>query len=125
VDWLRLGRQPVDGLAVTMADGSPLPEAVKKGDELLYRVQLAKPASDVTVEAMAGAGYEPLPVNGEPYVQLVRIGKQDGAEWAAKVKLGKGSGQCDLKDGYPVVWRAVVTGGAIKETYTSMHVKFE
>jgi hypothetical protein len=46
-------------------------------------------------------------------------------EWAGRVKLGPGTGKRDLEDGYPAVWRAVVTGGAIKETYASMYVKFQ
>jgi hypothetical protein len=48
LDWIQLVRRPQDGLAVTLADGSPLPETLKQGDELLFRLFLDKPALDAT-----------------------------------------------------------------------------
>jgi len=108
-----------------MADGSPLPEELKQGDELLLYLLLSKPATDATVEVMTGSNYGPLQVNGEPYVQLVQAGAQDGREWAARVKLGPGTGQFDQKaNGYPTVFRARISGGGIAETYASAYVSF-
>jgi Carbohydrate family 9 binding domain-like len=124
-DWLRLVRRPTDGLVVTMADGSPLPEELKQGDELLLYLDLAERATDATVEVMTGSAYSPLAVNGEPYVQLVKAGQGDGREWAAKVKLGADTGTFDQKaNGYPTVFRARISGGAIGETYASAFVSF-
>jgi hypothetical protein len=125
LDWVRLARRPLDGLTVTMANSSPLPGALKQGDELLYRVLLEEPAIDVTVEAMYDPSYLPLAINGEPYVQLARIGAKDGREWAALVRLGPGTGKADGAKGYPLCFRAVINGGAIKETYMNTDVKFE
>ena len=125
LDWIRLARRPLNGLTVTLADGAPLPRAVKQGDEIMYRVLLEQPATDVTVEAMYDPSYLPLPLNGEPYVQLAKIGAKDGREWAAVVKLGPGTGKADGTKGYPLCFRAVINGGAIKETYMNSDVKFE
>ena len=42
------------------------------------------------------------------------------------MKLGPGTGKFDAsKSGYPVVFRAVVTGGTIHETYSSAFVSVE
>jgi hypothetical protein len=124
-DWLQLGRRPQDGLAVTMADGAPLPEVLKAGDELLCRLFLDKPALDATLEVSGGAPYNPIPLNGQSSLQLARVGAKDGTEWAAQVKLGEGTGKFSGADGYPVFFRAVVTGGAIKDTYAIASLKFE
>jgi len=134
-DWMRLVKRPVNGLAVMMADGSPLPQTLKQGDELLFHVILDAPATDVTVDVMTSHNYKPLPINGQPYVQLLNLVpieadtqpvEGDGTEWCARVKLGEGTGKFDQsKTGYPVVFRARVTGGAIKETYASASVTFE
>ncbi|MCE5238476.1 hypothetical protein LLH23_08285 [bacterium] len=124
-DWLQLVRRPVDGLIVTMADGSPLPPVLKQGDELLYRVFLEKPALDVSVEALGGASYTPVLINKEPYVQLLRVGAGDGREWAAQVKLGPGTGPFDASKGYPILFRAAIAGGAIPDTSQTVSVKFE
>jgi len=128
-------KRPVNGLAVMMADGSPLPQTLKQGDELLFHVILDAPATDVTVDVMTSHNYKPLPINGQPYVQLLNLVpieadtqpvEGDGTEWCARVKLGEGTGKFDqTKTGYPVVFRARVTGGAIKETYASASVTFE
>lgn len=125
VDWLQLVRRPQDGLAVTMADGSPLPEVLKQGDELLFRLFLEQPALDATVEVSGGSSYSPIPLNGQTSVQLLRVGAKDGKEWAAQVKLGPGTGQFDGSRGYPVFFRAVIAGGRIKDTYGIASVKFE
>jgi hypothetical protein len=124
-DWLRLSPRPCDGLVVTLADGTPLPEKLKAGDELLFRLFLAKPAVDAVVEVFVDAHYAPFMINGEPYVQLVRTGSpSDGREWAATVKLNARTGKYRA-GGYPVLMRAVVTGGSIRETYASPFLTFE
>jgi len=110
---------------VTMADGSPLPEVLKAGDELLFRVFLDAPATDVTVETQVDSMYQPVPINGEPQVQLVAVGARDGREWAAKVKLGERTGKVDGRKGYPVVFRAVVSGSKVGDIFQSAGVKFE
>ncbi len=122
-DRVQLARRPANGLAVTLTDGSPLPEALRQGDELMYRLFLDEPATDVVVETSAGPGYLPLPINGEPYVTLRRTGDGDGREWLGKVKLGPGTGKYD--GAYPVFWRAVITGGKIAETYACAGLKVE
>jgi len=124
-DWLQLVRRPVDGLIVTMADGAPLPPVLKQGDELLYRVFLEQPALDVTVEALGGSNYSPVLINKEPYVQLLKVGAGDGREWAATVKLGPGTTPFDGSKGYPILFRAVIAGGAIPDTSQTVSVKIE
>jgi len=125
-DWVRLAARPTDGLAVTLADGSPLPDVIRQGQALLFHVVLAEPAQEVTVDAQADAGYVPLPLNGEPYVPLLRIGAEDGREWAAAVTLGPGTGTYDAqKSGYPIVFRAQIRGGAIAETYVCAMVSVQ
>ena len=124
-DWMQLVRRPTDGLVVTLADGSPLPETLKEGDTLLYRLFLEKPAVDATVEALVGSNYTPIAINGEPYVQLQKTGAKDGREWAAQVTLGKGTSKADGTKGYPVMFRAVITGGAIPASMMNASVRFE
>ena len=124
-DWMQLVRRPTDGLVVTLADGSPLPASLKQGDTLLYRLFLEKPAVDVTVEALVGSSYQPIAINGEPYVQLQKVGAKDGREWAAQVTLGKGTTKADGTKGYPVMFRAVITGGAIPNSMMNVGIKFE
>ncbi len=123
-DFLQLVRRPTNGLIITMADGSPVPPALKAGDTLLYRVYLEKPAQDVVVETLGGAGHEPLLINREPSVQLWPVGDKDGRQWAALVTLGPGTSKF-TPQGYPVLFRAVITGGALPALYVTMDVTFE
>jgi hypothetical protein len=126
LDWVRLVKRPENGLAATLADGAPLPASLKHGDELLFHVLLAAPATDVTVDVLANHSYVPLQINGEPYVQLAKVTGRAEREWSARVTLGEGTGTYDqTKSGYPVVFRAAVSGGAIRETYASAFVSFE
>ncbi len=122
-DWLRLVRRPLDGLAVTLADGSPLGATVRQGDRLHFETHLSSPAQDVVVEVATGASYEPLAINGQPYVQLQRA-DEEGRVWVGEVTLGPGTGTVKA-GGYPVVFRAVITGGSIAETHASAFVGFE
>ena len=125
-DWMQLVRRPVDGLVVTLADGSPLPESLKQGDTLLFRLFLETPAIDVTVETLVNAMYQPIPINAEPYVQLRKVGTKDGRAWAATVKLGPGTGTADgIKCGYPVMFRAMITGGAVSNSMMNAWLRFE
>ncbi len=125
-DWMRLVKRPVDGLAVSMADGSPLPLALKRGDQILLQLLLSEPAADAVVDVMTSHSYNPLPINGAPGVQLLRVGDRDGRQWATKVLLGEGTGRFDqATTGYPVVFRARITGGAIQETYFTAQVSFD
>jgi len=64
-------------------------------------------------------------LNGQNSLQLLRVGTQDGTEWAAQVTLGPGTGTFDGGSGYPVFFRAVITGGAIKDSYATAAVRFE
>ena len=121
-DWLRLVRRPTDGLVVTKPEGGPLGEALSAGDGLHFELLLAKPAQDATVEVLVNHQYAPLAINGEPYVQLRRA-DDSGCAWAADVTLGAGTGKFEVK-GYPAVFRAVVTAGAIPETCASAFVSF-
>ena len=124
-DWLRLSRLPLDGLSVTLADGSPLPPAIKAGDSLLFRVLLDKPATDVVVELYRDSNYIPVRMNGEPYVQLLKTGREkDGRQWSAVVQLASGTEKVKLA-GYPLLFRAVITGGAIRETLANVFVDIE
>jgi hypothetical protein len=125
VDWLQLVRRPQDGLAVTLADGAPLPSILKQGDGLLFRLFLEKPALDATVEVSGGSSYTPIPLNGHNSLQLLRVGSKDGTEWAAQVTLGPGTGTFDGGSGYPVFFRAVITGGRLRDTYATAALKFE
>lgn len=122
-DWLRLVRRPRDGLVVTLADGIPLPEAVREGDRLHFEVHLAAPADDVTVEAYGGPSYEPIGINGEPYVQL-RPADENRQIWVGEVTIGPGTTKFTPK-GYPAVFKARVIGGQIQETLASAFVSFE
>ena len=120
-----LSTQPTDGLAITLTDGSPLPRTLKTGDELLFRLFLEKPATDAIVELFRDSWYAPVRINGEPYVQLLKSGKEkDGRIWSAIVKLGPQTDKFKVT-GYPVLFRAVITGGAIKETLSTMLVDFQ
>jgi hypothetical protein len=125
VEWLQLVRRPQNGLAVTLADGSPLPAALRQGDELLFRLFLEQPALDATVEVSGGSNYTPIPLNGQNSLQLLRAGAKDGKEWAGQVRLGPGTGRFDGSSGYPVLFRAVLTGGSLKDTCSSAAVVFE
>jgi hypothetical protein len=120
-----LSSQPTDGLAVTMADASPLPRSLRNGDELLFRLFLHQPATDAIVELLRDSWYEPVRINGEPYVQLLKSGKEkDGRYWTAVVKLGPKTDKFKVT-GYPVLFRAAVTGGAIKETMSTILADFD
>lgn len=137
-DWVRLVKRPVNGLAVMMASGEPLPRSLKAGDELLFHLILDEPATDATVDVLTGSSYKPLTINGEPYIQLLNMrpaqrddadsgsAPGDGREWVAQVKLGEGTGGFDQsQSGYPVVFRARIVGGQVAETYASASVSFE
>lgn len=121
-DWIRFARRPLDGLAVTLADGAPLPEAVGEGDTLHFELHLTSPAQDAVVEVQTDAPYNPLAINGEPYVPLRRA-DQEGCVWVGQVTIGPGTGKF-TPQGYPTVFRAVITGGAIRETFASAFVGF-
>jgi len=121
-DWVRLVRDPEDGLLVTQGDGSPLGDKVKPGDTLHFELHLSQPAADATVEVLTHFTYSPLPINGQPYVQLHRA-DETGKVWVGEVTLGEGTGQFK-PEGYPVVFKAAVAGGAIQETYASAFVEF-
>jgi hypothetical protein len=123
-DWLRLGRLPQDGLAVTLADGAPLPPTLRQGDQVLMRLCLEKPAVDATVEVFRDFTYTPVRINGEPYVQLLKSGAKDGRLWSAAVRLGPGTDKSKAA-GYPLLFRAVVTGGAIRETSATIFVDLD
>ena len=121
---ISLVAQPVDGLAITMADGTPLPRSLKTGDELLLRLFLEQPATDAIVELFRDSNYAPVRINGEPYVQLLKSGKEkDGRYWSAVVKLGPKTDRFKVTS-YPVLFRAIVTGGAVKETLSTVVVDF-
>ena len=122
-DWLQLARTPVDGLVVTLADGSPLGDVLRAGDVLHFELHLLKPAQDAVVDVLVNHTYQPLPINGDPSVQLRRA-EGTGRLWTAEVTLGLGTGRFRPK-GYPAVFRASITGGAIDETYASASVAFE
>lgn len=120
-----LTSQPSDGLVVTLVDGSPLPRALKVGDELLFRLFLDRPATDAIVELQRDSWYEPVRINGEPYVQLLKSGREkDGRYWSAVVRLGPKTDKFKVT-GYPVWCRAVITGGAIRETLTTLFLDSE
>jgi hypothetical protein len=122
-DGLRLVDLPLDGLIVTMADGTPLPEAVKPGDTLHFEVHLREPAQDATVETLTGPNYSPLAINGEGYVQLFPTDDTNRV-WVGEVTIGPGTGKFK-PEGYPVVFRANLVGGALSETLASASVGFE
>jgi hypothetical protein len=125
ISAMSLCDQPADGLAITMADGSPVPRTLKAGDELLFRLFLNSPATDAVVEILRDSSYEPVRINGEPYVQLLRAGRdKDGRYWAAVVKLGPATDKFKVT-GYPVLFRAAISGGTIKETMCTMMVDVE
>ena len=122
---MSLAAQPTDGLTVTMADGSPVPRTLKTGDELRFRLFLEQPATDAVVELLRDSWYEPVRINGEPYVQLLKAGKdKDGRLWSATVRLGPKTDKFKVT-GYPVLFRAAISGGAIKETMATLLVDFE
>ncbi|OGV61955.1 MAG: hypothetical protein A3K19_13820 [Lentisphaerae bacterium RIFOXYB12_FULL_65_16] len=141
INWVRLVKRPVNGLAVMLADGNPLPKVLKKGDTLLFHLVLAEPALDAKVDVLCGPNYAPLLLNGQANVPLVNVqpfpvgapavpqGKPvvgDGREWLATLKLGEGTGSFDsVQNGYPIVFRTRITGGPLPETYATAFVKFE
>ncbi len=124
-EYIQLMRRPVNGLVVTKPDGSPLPDTLKENDQIMYRVLLEKPALDVTVEALSNHTYTLLPIGSDPDVQLYKAGAKDGREWAAVATLGPGTGKYDGRKGYPICFRALIVGGTIKQTATTMDLAFE
>ncbi len=120
----RLVQLPQDGVSVTLADGSPLPDTLRAGDELLFYVRLSDPALDVTVDVQGGPNDTPVAVNGESSVQLLRTGDSDGRQWAAAVKLGAGTDRFELA-GYPILFRAIITGGRLSETFAPAFVSID
>jgi hypothetical protein len=124
-DWVRLAQQPLDGLAVTLADGTPLPEKIKAGEALRFTVLLQQPAEDAVVEVYRDSYYAPVRLNGEPYVQLLKTGPdKDGRQWSAVIKLGADTDKVPPA-GYPVLFRAVLTGGPLRETFHTAFVSLE
>jgi hypothetical protein len=124
-DWLRLTGNPMDALVVSLPDGSPVPEHLTQGDQLLVRLQLTHPANDAVVEWHANPGFLSLTLNGEPYLQMARAGTGDGREWVAHVTLGP---KCDRFDGtkaFPLVARAVLSGGSLRDTSTMIAARFD
>ena len=121
-DFVRLVQRPSNGLVVTLGDGSPLPESVGEGDTLRFELYLEQPASDAVVEVQTGSNLSPMALNGDPYVQLHRLG--DGRVWVGEVTLGKGTGKFTPK-GYPAVFRAALTGGTLSETFAGSAVAFK
>ena len=120
-----LAAQPTDGLTVTMADGSPVPRTLKTGDELRFRLFLQQPATDAVVELLRDSWYEPVRINGEPYVQLLKAGRdKDGRLWSSTIRLGPKTDKFKVT-GYPVLFRAAISGGAIQETLSTLLVDFE
>ncbi|MBI2301203.1 MAG: hypothetical protein HYU66_20025, partial [Armatimonadetes bacterium] len=122
-DWIRLVQEPLDGLAVTLPDGAPLGDSVKVGDTLRFELRLTRPAADAVVEVQCDSSLTPLPINGEPYVQLRRA-DEAGKVWVGEVTLGPRTGKFK-PTGYPTIFKAAVNGGAIKETYAPVMTAFE
>jgi hypothetical protein len=122
---MQVVRRPINGLVVTLGNGAPLPVSLKAGDTLMFRLFLDQPASDATVETQAGGTYSTVPLNGEPYVQLYKVGAKDGRAWAARMTLGPGTGKADGEKGYPILFRAKITGGAITNTMMNAAIRFE
>ena len=56
-------------------------------------------------------------------MQLQR-GDEKGKVWVGEVTLGTETGKFTPK-GYPVVFRAVITGGMMTETFASAFVEFK
>ncbi len=123
LDWIRLARRPVNGLAVTRPDGSPLGSVLRKGDTIHLEVHLEAPARDVTVGALIDSNYRPFPLNGQPYVQLAPANPARTV-WSADLAIGPETGTFAPK-GYPLVFEAVITAGSIDKTYASAFVAFE
>ncbi|MCC7492981.1 MAG: hypothetical protein IT204_11555 [Fimbriimonadaceae bacterium] len=121
--WVRLVARPRNALVVTRADGSPLGETLRAGDTLHFEVLLDQPARDVVVEAQAGSALSSLRLNGEPYVPL-RPADDTQRVWVGQLTLGPGSGTFRY-EGYPLVFRAVVTGGSIPATYAAVSSSLE
>jgi hypothetical protein len=125
LEEVSLVSQPRDGLAVTLVDGSPLPRVLNIGDEILFRLFLDSPATDAVVELLRDSWYEPVRINGEPYVQLWKAGhEKDGRYWSASVRLGPQTDTFQVT-GYPVLFRAVMTGGARQETLSTVTVDIQ
>ena len=122
-DWLRLSKRPVNGLAVTLADGSPLPDTIKTGDTLAFEVLLEKPALDVVVSLLGGSAYTPIALNGQPHIPLSRADRE-GRVWTARTTIGSGTPAFQLQ-GYPLVFRARITGGPLRETRASAFVSIK
>jgi len=124
-DLVRLARRPIDGLVVTRGDGAPLPERLGAGDALRFTLLLRAPAEDAVVEVFRDSTYTLVPLNGAPYVQLFKSNRErDGRAWSAVVKLGArnpGLGP----GGYPIVFRASLTGGPLRETFHTAFVHAE
>ena len=124
IGWVRLARQPLNGLAVTMADGAPLGDVIRKGDTLRFRACLERPAKDVSVEVLVARNYQPFPLNGQPYVQLRKADGKMGKAWEAQVTIGAATGTFDGTRS-PVLFQAIIADGRVWRTYASAFVSFE
>ncbi len=113
--WIRLVKQPMNGLAVTMADGSPLKRKLTLGDTIRFEMHLGKDAHDVTVDMLHHFRYQPDLINGEPYVQLKKV-DDNPRHWRAEVTLGKGT-TLFVKPEKRVFFRAIVADGRIWKSW--------
>ena len=97
--------------------GFPLPEVLRHGDSVLFRLLPEEPALGATIEVSGGSHWAAIPFNDQNGLQLVRAGAKVGKEWAAHITLGPGTGAFDGTTGYPIVFRAVTTGGKLRDTH--------
>lgn len=113
--YIRLVQRPLDGLTVTMADGSPLKRKLTLGETIRFEMHLARPAHDVTVDMLHHFRYQPDVINGKPYVQLKKV-EGDPRHWQAEVTLGKGT-TLFVKPEKRVFFRAIVADGDIWKSW--------
>ncbi|NOY80294.1 MAG: hypothetical protein GXP31_04730 [Kiritimatiellaeota bacterium] len=107
-DWVRLADRPAQGLAVTLADGRPLPKVLKAGDKVHIELHLKDPAADASVQPLGGSNYGPVSLGGTGRIPLRRANRA-GTVWMADLTVGKDAGAFQCK-GYPLVFRADVAG---------------
>ncbi len=118
-DWVRLADRPAEGLAVTLADGRPLPSVLKTGDKIHFELHLRSPAADASVQALGGSNYHPVSLGGSGRIPLRRVDRA-GTIWSADITVGKDADAFQCK-GYPLVFHADIAGAVVPDLWFSAY----
>jgi hypothetical protein len=113
LDYIQMVRQPEDYLEIVVPEAARERGVVQPGDELIFRVTLAKPAEDVSLRFYNSYTMPPMLLNGQQALQL-RMGDDTKRVWQAPVVLQSFTGG-RVQDGRfnpgSILAKAVILGG--------------